>query len=356
MLRLVRIVVVLLVITGAALVALRIPSVQDRLVRFGAARLLAQPTELFEGDGMRVLACGTSSPFPHRERARPCLMVIAGGKFYVVDTGSGSWNNLALWSIPGERIGAVFITHFHSDHIGDLGEFNLQTWVAGRPGPLPVYGPAGVESVVAGFNEAYKLDTGYRVAHHGADFLRPANEPMEARPFAVGSDGRVVIVDEGGLRVTAFAVNHKPIEPAVGYRFDFSGRSVVISGDTAKYAGVVAAAKGADVLFHEAQANHLVKIIGEQAAAHGRPRVAKVMGDIPSYHTSPVEAAEVANEASVRLLVLYHLTPPPPSKLFMPAFMRGVSDVRSSGVVVADDGTIIELPANSTEVKTSSID
>src|SRR3546814_11723674 len=70
---------------------------------------------------------------------------------------------------------------FHSDHIGDLGEFNLQTWGAGRPTPLQVYGPEGVARVVTGFQEAYALDAGYRTAHHGADFLTPALEKMQAR-------------------------------------------------------------------------------------------------------------------------------------------------------------------------------
>src|SRR6185369_2133295 len=109
--------------------------------------------------------------------------VFAAGRFWVVDTGPGSWNRLALERVDGKRIGAILLTHFHSDHIGDLGEFNLQTWGAGRPDPLRVFGPPGVERVVTGFQEAYALDTEYRIAHHGADFLSPKINRMQAMPI-----------------------------------------------------------------------------------------------------------------------------------------------------------------------------
>ena len=182
--------------------------------------------------------------------------------------------------------------------IGELGEFNLQTWGAGRSEPLRVFGPPGVERVVAGFNEAYALDTGYRIAHHGADFLPESAAHMQARPIeAPEGAGPVLVVEENGLRITAFPVDHRPVVPAYGYRFDYRGRSVVVSGDTTKSSSLIAAAHGADVLVHEAQANHLIAAIGEAAAAIGRDRIAKIMHDIPSYHTTPVQAAEVANEA-----------------------------------------------------------
>jgi ribonuclease Z len=153
--------------------------------------------------------------------------------------------------------------------------------------------------------------------------------------------------------VTAFRVTHDPVRPAVGYRFDYRGRSVVVSGDTVKDPNLIAVARGVDVLMHEAQAQHLVAEIGAVAAAVGRPRAAKIMADIPTYHTSPVEAAEVANEAGVRLLVLYHLTPPPPNRLLEWVFVRGVTAVRPrSGWMVADDGLLVELQAGSETVRT----
>jgi ribonuclease Z len=348
-----------LVLALAFAAALRVPAVQDRVVRAAIARLVAlQPDELFAGDALRVLLCGSASPLPHPTRAKPCVAVFAAGRFWVVDTGPGSWNRLALWRVDGSRIGAVLLTHFHSDHIGDLGEVDMNTWVAGRSGPLRVFGPPGVERVVAGFEEAYAQDAGYRTAHHGAELLDPRVGRLSAQPIEgpAGGSGPEVFLDEDGLRITAFSVTHDPVKPAYGYRFDYQGRSAVVSGDTVKDRAVVAVATGADVLVHEAQANHLVAWIGEAAARANRPRVAKVMGDIPSYHTSPVEAAEVANEAGVRLLVLYHLTPPPPMALVERVFTRGVAETRADGWVPGDDGLLVELPIGSSDVRTRELD
>ncbi len=337
--------VVAVAVVGAGL--LRLPAVQDAIVRRVVMHAVgASADELFQDDALRVLLCGTSAPLPHPSRAKACVAVFAAGRFWIVDTGPESWNELALRRVDGKRIGAVLYTHFHSDHIAELGEFNLQTWVAGRPEPLRVFGPPGVERVVAGFQEAYALDTGYRIAHHGADFLPEAIGRMHA--IAVDATAApAVVLDENGLKITAFPVDHRPVVPAYGYRFDYRGRSVVVSGDTAKSPSLVAAARGADVLVHEAQANHLIKMIEDAATAVGRPRIAKIMHDIPSYHTTPVEAAQVANEAGVDLLVLYHLNPPPPNAMAERVFLRGVADVRPKGVVLGDDGTLVELPLGS---------
>jgi ribonuclease Z len=334
-----------------AATAFRIPAVQDRMVRRVVDRALASaPDRLFAEDALRVLLCGSSGPLPHPSRAGPCVAVLAGGRFYVVDVGRGSANRLAGWRIDGRRIGAILLTHFHSDHIQELGEHDLQTWVAGRPGPLRVFGPPGVERVVAGFEEAYALDAGYRVAHHGAELLPPDVGRMQARAVGPG-----LVLEENGLRITAFAVDHAPVRPAYGYRFDYRGRSVVVSGDTSKNAGVVEAARDADVLFHEAQANHIVGIIGEEAGSAGRPRVAKIMSDIPDYHTTPVEAVEVANEAGAKLVVFYHLTPPPPVRLMERIYVRGVPEVRDEGWILGDDGLLVELPADSDAVIRTSL-
>lgn len=350
--RLLWLVAVAAVIAAAAWVALRVPALQDVLLE-RTAEAGMQPgaaDALFADDALRVLVCGSSSPLASRSRARPCVAVIAGGRLYAVDVGPGSWNNMAMWRVPGERIGGVFLTHYHSDHIGELGEWNLQTWVAGRGDALAVYGPEGVERVVAGFNEAYGLDRVYRTAHHGADFLPPERGELRAARLDAGGS-----VELGELRVTAIEVNHEPIRPAVGYRFEWRGRSVVVSGDTAKSESLAAGARGADVLLHEAQANHILSVLQAAAERAGLDRRAKILFDIRDYHTTPVEAAEVANAAGVRLLALYHLIPPLPGGVAQAVFMRGVDAVRP-GVVVAHDGLVLELPAGSEAIRTRGLE
>jgi ribonuclease Z len=353
----------------AALVAIffwmiHIPAVQDAIFRRVIARTLASTrNDLLAPDALRVALCGTGNPLADRERAAACTAIFAGGNIYLVDIGPGSWKNLALWRIPAPRVAAVMFTHFHSDHIGDLGELNIETWAQGRDHPLRVYGPVGVEQVVDGFEQAYSLDEGYRIAHHGAALMPPANWQMQ--PIAVKIDtppgvspcagGSATVLEENGLKVTAFTVDHTPVAPAYGYRFDYKGRSVVISGDTVKCANLVAQATGADVLIHEGQAAHLVKLIQEAAEAMGNARAAKIMSDIRRYHTTPVEAATEANQAGVALLVLSHIGPPTPNMLAKITFMRGVADVRPHGVILGYDGLLLTLPADSKEIETSSL-
>lgn len=357
--RLVQLLVAIVFIGFGVFIALtRLEPLQDWIVQQMARRILSQsPQWLFAEDALRIVACGTSSPLADHDRAGPCLAVFAGGKYYIVDTGLASWKNFALWRIPGSRIGAVFYTHFHSDHIGELGEWNLQTWGAGRPGPLAVYGPRGVERVVKGYAEAFALDSTYRTAHHGDEVMNPARGEMIAKSFDVDEKDPAgsVVLEENGVVVRAFLVDHDPIKPAVGYRFDYKGRSVAISGDTVPSTSLVAASKGADVLFHEAQANFLVSIIQKEATAAGAGQYSRILGDIPTYHTSPVDAARIANDAGVGLLVLYHLTPPPPNPIVERIFMRGVSDVRP-GVVISRDGLVVTLPAGSKEIDTGWIE
>lgn len=335
----------------AAFFAVRQPAVQDAIIRPAAQTALAATRDaLVVDDALRVILCGTSGPLPDLSRAKTCTLVIAGGKIFVVDLGSESVEVITRLRLPMARVAGVFITHLHSDHIAELGEFNMQSWAQGRGKPLPVFGPPGIERVVNGFSEAYALDQTYRTAHHGAELMDPAHWVMQARPVAL--DGLLtpvrnrigVVLEESGLKVTALEASHSPVEPAYGYRFDYKGRSVVISGDTAKHEPFVSYAKDADLLLHEAQADHLVAMMLDAAKANGNARLAKIFADIRDYHATPGEAADIANRAGVKLLVFHHLTPPPTNLLFSMAFTRGVSSVRSTGWVLGEDGMLFTLP------------
>jgi ribonuclease Z len=291
-----------------------------------------------------VVLCGTGSPLPSQLRAGPCTAVLAGGHFLLIDAGPGANGRMGLLGLPRQALDVVLLTHFHSDHIGELGETAMQSWALGRGRPLSVYGPPGVEDVVAGFEQAYAFDTLYRIAHHGADFVPAAARPLLAQPVALAADGSAEVFrsGDGDLVVTAFAVNHEPVAPAYGYRIEYKGRSVVVSGDTRASESLERHAQGADLLLHEALAAHLVEAGRDAAARAGLTRRAKLAGDIPDYHTTPVQAAELAKRAGVTLLVLTHLVPPPDGVVARHVFMRGVARVNEASLL-GEDGMHFRL-------------
>jgi ribonuclease Z len=325
----------------------------ERAMRRQVARNLSGEAFREMTGGLGIVVCGAGSPMPDPRRAGPCVAVIAGERVMIVDVGSGAVRNLAPAGIPVGKVADVFITHFHSDHIDGLGELELQRWGNGaNVTPLPVHGPTGIEAVVAGFNQAYAADFTYRVAHHGDKIIPPGGAGGVAVPFELPAEGQgTVVLETDGLKVTAFAVNHAPISPAVGYRFDYKGRSVVISGDTTKSANLQKFAAGADVLLHEALNPELVGILTHGAADAGAANIEQISKDILNYHTTPVEAGEIAQAAGVKQLVLYHIVPPLPLEPMERMFVKGVSGVYDGTVTVSRDGTWIRLPADSTGIE-----
>ena len=329
------------------------PAVQDAVVARAAHARLTRAAQLpVTDDALRVLLCGTSSPMPDRAAAKACTLVAAGGQWVLVDIGPEATENLNLWRVPIARIGTVLLTHFHSDHIGELGEFNMQGWAQGRREPLQVYGPDGVEQVVGGFNAAYAPDRGYRHAHHdhGQGLMPLAAGEMQARtipPFKAGeapAGRRAVVFERDGLVVTAIEVDHRPVTPALAYRFDYRGRSVVITGDTVYYPPLVAAARGADLMVSEAESHALLEILAREIASTGDGRLAGVLRDTSSYHLTPVQAARMADEAGVRELVFTHIAPPIPAQPIRLPWLRGVSAVRPQGVRLGHDGLLATIP------------
>lgn len=303
------------------------------------------------GDGLHLGLCGTGSPMADPGRAGPCNVIVAGRRVFVVDIGENGNRNLNLMGISAAEVDAVLLTHFHSDHIDGIGPLMLYHWVRGAStAPLPVYGPPGVEQVVAGFNAAYALDATYRIAHHGETVAPRGGSGAAARPFALAGRSTVVL-QEDGLTVTAFTVDHAPIAPAVGYRFDYKGRAVCISGDTAQSANLVAACKGADVIVHDALQPRMVEDMEAAFAAQGQVNTAKIFADIRDYHASPEQAAESAQQAGARMLVLSHLVPPLPFAYLHSAFLGDAPARFDGAIVVGEDGMLFSLPPQSEAIE-----
>ena len=302
-------------------------------------------------DGLHVGLVGTGSPLPDRKRKGVCTFVMAGKHLFIIDSGPGSTLNLELMRVSLGDIQAVLLTHLHSDHIGGLGELMLKAWTGGaRTEPLKIMGPEGVDRVVQGFNQAYSLDAGFRFAHHG-----PTVANLEG---AGGSPETIKVLDEtkgtvvfqtGDLKVTAFLVDHRPVEPALGYRFDYKGRSVVISGDTLPCESLRRQAEGVDLLLNEALQPEMLRIIGQAGAARSKV-IPKVATDILTYHTFPEEAARIAQDANVRRLVLHHIIPPTPMAFFNSAFLGDSGKYYDGPITVGVDGLLFSMPPNSTKI------
>ena len=305
-------------------------------------------------DGLYAGLAGSGGPMPDANRAGPCVAVVAGDHLYIVDVGEGSVRNLALMGFKLGFADAALLTHFHSDHISDLGELMLQRWVGGsNDKPLEVIGPPGVEQVVEGFNLAYKQDDGYRTAHHGAKTAPPSGAGGVAKPFTLSDaeDASTVVVDQDGVKITAFKVNHAPVSPAVGYRFDYKGRSLVISGDTTPTDSLKKQAKGVDLLIHDAMQVTMVKLLHDQANLSYSPSLSKITADIPSYHTTPEEAAQIAQEAGVKRLVFYHISPPIPNPILNDVFMGDAAKFYKGPITIGIDGLLYSLPPGSDKVE-----
>ncbi|MCF6329130.1 MAG: MBL fold metallo-hydrolase [Henriciella sp.] len=303
------------------------------------------------GDGLHVVLCGTGSPMPDPSRKGPCTAVLAGERLFVVDVGAGAARNFGPMGLSSGRTEAVLLTHFHSDHISGLGDFLIQRWAStGAMSPLTVHGPNGTVELIDALNAFYSFDQQYRVKHHG-DLMPASGYGAVAAVFDLDAERQATIVNDGGLKITAFGVDHGDIEAAVGYRFDYKGRSVVISGDTARSANLERYAKGADILVHEALNTDMIDVMSAGFAANEQQRMSTIFQQIKGIHATPVEAAQSAAIADVQMLVLSHIIPPSPSPMLTAYYLRGAGKAFDGKIVMGEDGMVFSLPPESTSIQ-----
>ncbi len=324
--------------TGLGL--LRVPAVQDLIVDRGTAMVAAANSAFVDSPSLRVFVCGSASPLGMGQ-AQACIAVVTPEHFYVVDSGAGSTANITRMALPTQRLQGLLITHFHSDHIAEIYEVNLASWVAGRPQPVTVFGPSGVATVTDAVNAGYRLDRMYRSAHHGIDLLPPQLGVLRHETIAPG-----VIVEDGDLKITAYVAEHPPIEPAVGYRFDYRGRSVVISGDSNVNSDTFDIVDGADLLLHDALSLPTVKALSRAMGDADSPRLSKIVTDVMDYHASTDALIRLGEDANVDMVAFYHLVPVPANSTIADIFLRGAPD----NFLLAEDLMSFELPIGSDDI------
>lgn len=310
-----------------------------------------QTARHFEEDALYVITTGTGAPLPDAGRAGPQTVVVAGDQVLVFDAGPGSTHKLEL-IMDASLVDALFLTHYHSDHIGDLGELMLKRWATGGSAkPLPIYGPPGIEEVVAGFEAAYQLDRGYRIAHHGEEAMPPSGFGAQVHLFDLGSDlmASEVVYEQDGVQVISFNVDHAPIFPAVGYRVTYKGKSVVITGDTVYTESLTHHSIGADVLVSEAL-NHEISTMVSQATSDIENNASLVAEDIKDYHITPEQAGIVARDAGIPYLIITHVLPPVPHQILVHPFLRDARAVYDGEIYMANDGTMVKISVNSDKV------
>ena len=204
-------------------------------------------TQAADGDDFKVTLLGTGTPPPLMNQFGPATLVQVGGKAFLFDAGRGATQRMWQLKVPFGKLDALILTHLHSDHVVGIPDIWLTGWLRGpygrRDEPLNVIGPAGTENLMNHLQLAYQWDVDTRVIDQ--KMSRDA-AGVTAKDISSG-----VVYDQDGIKITAFDNNHGDlIDPSLGYRIDYDGRSVVISGDTKRAQTIIDMAKGTDLLVH----------------------------------------------------------------------------------------------------------
>lgn len=253
---------------------------------------LAPPT--VTSDSITVILLGTGvGPPVDLEQFGASILVQAGNQRLLFDCGRGATIRLAQAGIVLGSVTRLFLTHLHSDHVLQIPDLVLTGWAGGRrTGPLEIWGPDGTSAMMDHIQQAFAFDVHTR---------RDVDEHLPAAGIEVRSHdiGEGVVYDAGGVKVTAFLVDHGPVQPAFGYRVDYGTRSVALSGDTRFSEHLIEAARGVDVLIHEVIDPEAIR----NRVDHPNPAA---IDAIIAHHTTPEQAGDVFSRVKPRLAVYSH--------------------------------------------------
>jgi ribonuclease Z len=249
---------------------------------------IQQDTTSISKSIIKVTLLGTGTPQPDMARFGASILVQAGGKNMLFDAGRGCLLRLRQLKVENNTFDAVFFTHLHSDHIVGFPDFWLTGWlVSKRNKPLKVFGPKGTKQMTDYLQKAYQYDIRIREVD---DKASPEGIKLLTTDIKEGT-----VYEEDGVKVIAFLVDHYPIVPAFGYRIEYGGHSVVLSGDTRYSENLIKFAKGTDLLVHEVA-------IASDTLKKTDPRY-----NILMHHTTPEQASKVFNAVKPKLAVYSHI-------------------------------------------------
>jgi ribonuclease Z len=279
---------------------------------------------------LRITLLGTGNPRPSKVRGGPSIFVEAGPTKLLVDAGRGAAER--LYGMGGRDllsgVDLVLLTHLHSDHVVGLPDVWLTGWLFGRKAPLRLEGPAGTAALAANLEKAYAFDVETR--RDRDERIPGAGAVIDAKDLAPEA-----VVELGSMKITAFAVDHGPVKPAYGYRIDYAGKSVVLSGDTRYSENLIAHAKGCDVLIHEVVATDVERRLSQL-------RDPAVTQRIIDHHTTPEDAGRVFSAVKPRLAVYSHIVPSPTTAKDLEGPTR---KTYSGPLVVGEDLMVITVGA-----------
>ncbi|MFC5468107.1 MBL fold metallo-hydrolase [Cohnella suwonensis] len=302
-----------------------------------------QPQENLRPDfhpALTVVLLGTGSPRAFSGRAKPGVAVLAGDKAFLVDCGGATVDQLIKAGIMPQRISDVLFTHHHYDHNGGFFDVFITSWrthvtadrvFEGRSVPMQVYGPETTKAIIGKMRESFEFDVKLRISYNLSD---EAGSRIE---YTERNEG--VVYDKDGIRITAFEVDHRPVYPAVAYKFEYNGKTAVISGDTIPVPNMEKHAAGADLLVHEAYNKPWLDSLIARFPEHE-----KALANPAKYHTTTLEAAAIASRAGVKHLALTHHIPAPAAEERAErAYIEGMADIYAGPITVGRDLIVFEL-------------
>lgn len=287
--------------------------------------------------GTKLVILGTTGGpapmLPGRTRHMTSHVMLSNGAAYVLDCGLGVTNQYARTGIPFSALKSVFITHQHPDHNVEYGPLLIVGWVQGMPLNVRAFGPPPLKQMTEDFLRAYKQTVDF----WSEDFHLAPLHALEVQEVSAAGP----VMQDDNVKVSATIVEHPPVTPALGYRFDFKDRSIAFSGDTVAVEAMATLAKGADVLVHEALYLPALEAYLRDRIAKGFPvKFDAFMAHMKADHTPVEEVGRIAQEAGVKTLVLSHLTPGLDS-IKDEEWRGGAAKYFKGEIIVAKDLTVV---------------